>query len=79
MTEDRAIGSVAELAVGDAIYAEASHSSYWVVWIADGRVVLEDRKGSKHTWCRETLQASFDAHTWIRQSGGPPVAGSGSA
>lgn len=72
-TESRRIATVADVAVGDGLYSSASESVYWVLEISPKRVVLRTANDMTDTWVRETLEASFEAHTWIRQSTRPPL------
>lgn len=70
--EYRRITTVADVAVGDGLYSNASDSVYWVLEVSPRRVVLRTADDTTHTWVRETLEASFEANTWIRQSTRPP-------
>lgn len=60
--------SVTDLTVGDGLYCDASETLCWVVDITPTTVVLENVQGASCTWRRDTLDASFDAHTWIQQT-----------
>lgn len=62
------ISSVTDLSVGDGIYSNQSESSYWVIEKTRTKVILEDVDGRRYTWMRPTLDASFSAHEWVRQT-----------
>lgn len=70
--ESRTVTAIADIAVGDGLYSKASDSVYWVRDISATEVVLRTADETTHTWLRETLEASFEAHTWVRQSTQPP-------
>lgn len=71
---DQVIASATDLAVGEGIYSEKSETPYWVVEKTRTQVVLENADGQKCTWLRETLDESFAAHRWVRQSRSHPAA-----
>lgn len=62
------IRSTDTLAVGDCLYAEQIGRLYWVEELDDGRAKLVDTEGRTDAWVLETLEKSFQAQTWIRQS-----------
>lgn len=65
------VTAVADLAIGDGLYSDASNSAYWVTEISSTHVVLVTADDTTYRWLRETLNASFAAHTWTRQSTQP--------
>lgn len=67
----RTVTAVGDLAIGDGLYSNGSDSTYWVTEISSTHVVLVAADNTTHRWLRETLNASFAAHTWIRQSTRP--------
>lgn len=67
----RTVTAVADLAIGDGLYSNGSNSAYWVREISSTHVVLVTADNTTHRWLRETLNASFAAHTWTRQSTQP--------
>lgn len=69
--DSQIVESVSELAVGDGLYAESSDSAYWVTNISAGQISLVSVDEPPCTWQRETLNASFEANVWIRQSSTP--------
>ncbi|MCU4741580.1 hypothetical protein OB955_10680 [Halobacteria archaeon AArc-m2/3/4] len=66
--DSRLVESVSELVVGDGLYAESSDSAYWVTEITPKQISLESIDDAPCTWQRDTLNASFESNSWVRQS-----------